>query len=1522
MEARLAKMRIVGLQYDSTEIHTQNLELDFTLPENHPGHAAYILRNGGGKGVFLQSLIQTLEPGSSWKDEKNKVTHFFYNNEGKPVYYTIHIVQEWYISPVKSVILGISIAPKFTALGKDTDTSPIGLDYVTYVRELGPLEMVDIFKDSPFDVLWDEKEKESLSLDIFKTDLKNDKSFMYFPMQEVEQYKEKIEEYGVTEATVAIIKKINVSEGDFGDFFKGATDNTGLFYTQLIPTINDKIEGIDSRNKGDVSSLTVTFLDTLKISKELPDLLAMVDSIEQINDLILPLKENFEEGKSLEASLEDWIGKGIELLKLLETVSTTKAKTLSEKENEQVLRRKELYMADWKFHNIDYIALHQKKDDLDGAYYELEHQQKKEDLKLKSVLEALTESKVRLELKKREELTDNIDKNNHSIAALIESEDVIAATKKMEEIKDYFLKNWEDISTQWKKEMNRHTSSMKAHEDKLISLQGELKKEIDQNTELTYQLRDIEKGMEIHLKEIEEASNRYGAQLTYLISDVLATVKSEREKEVAALQTILDMKAENEQGILRLNVDIGKKEMQISVIEMDISGVLEKIKLASEREKKVLKVASSLLKESIDSVMERHEFLELRAKLESHLLTYKEKYRSELRKKWTLHEDVFLIEEGEKKGCYIPNKDLLRVKTLLDSHKINSMFGTEFLRNLSREEAKFELERNPAIRYSIVVLEDKFEGLNLSFIEEELFRNYVVLIDRTQASKKTKHKSANPYLSKLDEVNYVLNDLSFRFIDEDYQYQQWKAMVEKQEDDIDFELETISNVVEKTERIIGDVNRVLDAPVKVELDNTYLQLKRNERAEQDALKQLHEILGNKHEDKRQLEEGIKTLEVAVRVLEEQEKELTGFQLSIEQHKENERTKKKLEDRKNYLENSIKELTGLVEQLKTQKINNEHSYKNWFEYVNKNFRVLKRMLKDVHMPAADTSLSYSEEDICPQSYPYSLPQEAYKKLVEYEEFETDVSSKNARIADIRAESKVLNEKLVDIENKLQELSGGGGWKEVLIPTEDVLHLANEVQINEKKMKEVKSILDRIHEEMSLNHKEMISVEESLKDKKDEMEKDYPEEGAQFIEIEDCKAAKEQYRHQRRVLNKEIKEADIDIAGLQKTINEIDSTSRFIRSNHFNLSKKTSLLSEEDKIQAMNNPGEFYIHWNSNYTKVQKQNEEYRQLLRVKVNKMKDKVEAFDHLPIHYKNELVYFLSAIRDIDYDEAINNLNNYLDWAKHNLQNELEQKEKADKAVGIWVDRSSRRVLQIVRELENLVTKMTIINWTGERFPLIKYNKHFPFPTNLEDIQVLVHEFCMNEIDWYVKKGKKDVDDLTVRDVAKTVNVSTIVLKALGQFPRLLIHIPGIEGALLRGSAKHAKYKEWEVINNGSVNSATKSGGQTLMAQFIVIAMLMRQRVDENTSLFLVTDNPFGTMSANELVEATFSLLDLLNIQWLVVAPPITNIQITSKFHTVHNMSIEVEEGQKVLTKKLVKNYRKFLDNISVLDNAVDREA
>jgi C1A family cysteine protease len=521
----------------------------------------------------------------------------------------------------------------------------------------------------------------------------------------------------------------------------------------------------------------------------------------------------------------------------------------------------------------------------------------------------------------------------------------------------------------------------------------------------------------------------------------------------------------------------------------------------------------------------------------------------------------------------------------------------------------------------------------------------------------------------------------------------------------------------------------------------------------------------------------------------------------------------------------------------------------------------------------------------------------------------------RIAELKASLNLLNEKVSEFELRLHTISGNL-WKTAAVPDVDEIHLVSLVSQCDKSIEETEASLTLIKDDMRLNQKELERVQERLKDKKEEIDKEYPQ-GAQYIELNDCKEAKEKYRKERNRLKQESHAKRNEINQLTRSINDIQNTRRLL--NSLSLSTKVqipSTLTDEDKVSIVTNPMEYYTLWTHENNKATNEYRAYQDSLGKRINQMKDKIESFTNIPLNYQRELIHFLSVIRDMSFEEAVICLENYLEWAKHNLQDELEQKGKAEKAIDLYVERQSIRELEILNALQDLVRKMTIVNWKGERVRLVKFNKNYPFPNNLEDIRPLVKEFCLNEIDYYVRKGKDRINDLTVQDVAKTVNISNLTLKVLGDFPKLLIHIPSLEGGLLRGEEKHLTYKEWETINHGSNSSPTKSGGQTLLAHLIVLAMIMRQRVDENSSLFLVSDNPFGTMSAKELIEATFSLLDLLNIQWVVVAPPIANVHITSKFPTINNLGLQLVEGRQVLTQKLVKNYRKYMDNISVLDN------
>jgi hypothetical protein len=1512
MEARLAKMCIVGLRYDSGRIQTENMQFDFTIPDELPGHGANILRNGGGKGVFFQCLFQTLDPLTAWKGDANKVSHFFFNEEERPIQYTFHIAQEWCFSLDKRVLLGIAITPRLSTREiKKESTSPIELDYFLYICESGMNDSLNIF-DLP---LWNEDEKEALPFDEWKEMLKSDERFIVYTKYQKEEYLAKIEEFGYDAHTINILKSINVGEGSLEAFFEGATDNMGLYFNLLIPALNDKIEGIDSRKEGVYPFVSYSFLDTLKIAKELPALIAMVDSIEQINDHILPLRDRFKEGEALKQNYELWQNKGKDLYQLLNTLLNSKEEQVSKLKKEEEDRQVDLQIINWKFQNVDYIEIYQERDALDGQYFELEHEQQKAELLVKQLKKEQKQAQVNLDLRKREAVVEEILMLKNSLQSLLDSEDVKAATKGIQEIVSHFEKNWNRIYTSWEKEMNRHHRSRRAHQEKIQSLYEEIQGERDKQQEFALMIHDITKEIQQFESKLADASARYEADLTYNIPDFIEEIRKEGMEVETKLSEALEEQKRLENEQVSTQITIARQEQSINSLKTNLEEVNKKAIHAGSMEKELVAEASNLLRTKLPYELDRDGFYEIKKQLLQFLTTKRNEHQSELRKMWTIQEDSHLIEEGDKIDAYIPNADLLKIKKLLDTQRIECMFGTEYLNQLSPDEARRELEKNPALRYSIVVLESSFESINFSFIQDELIRNHVVLVDKTQSSKKEKNVTTNPFLSKQDEMNYLLNDRSAHFVKDEYEFEQWKAFIEKQLNDSDIQMTLIIKTIDSTEQVLRQIEILLNGKIRLEWEQEGLKLQTQKQELEDALSTMKERFEEIKDLQNEARDIIQQLSNSKGILQKKEEELVQLQQEQVMYKQNKKSKNNFLSQEAQIKMNIEGLNKDRESFITQETNNHSSFNNWLKQTNQNFVIFKGMLEDIHLPYIDEHETFGEEDLRVHSYYYSLSKEDYNQFSAYRELNNNLSNKNVRIAEIKARIDVLNEKIAEYELTLQTLSGDE-WKTASKPDEDEIHLVSILCQFEQSLREAESKVATIQEDMRLNQKQLDSAQQRLERKKEEIDVDFPQ-GAQYIQIEDCKEARELYRKERNKLKQDSVATKSEINKINRSIVDIQNTSRLLET--LSLASKTPVLytlTEEEKVNVITNPMEYYTKWTHENNTATNNYRMYQDTLGKRINQIKDTIESFTNIPVNYQRELVNFLSIIRDMSFEEAVTSLDNYLEWAKHNLQDELEQKEKADKAINLYVERQSRRVLDIINALQDLVRKMTIVNWKGERVRLVKFNKNYPFPSNNEDIKPFVKEFCLNEIDYYVKRYKDRVNDLTVQDISKTVNISKLTLKVLGEFPKLLIHIPSIEGGLLRGEEKYLIYKDWETINHGSVGAPTKSGGQTLLAHFMVLAMLMRQRVDDNSSLFIVSDNPFGTMSAKELIEATFSLLDLLNIQWIVVAPPIANTYITSKFPTIHNLKLEVVDGEQVLTKKLGKSHRKYLENISVLNN------
>lgn len=65
---KIHRIRIVGLKYDGMQKQYKDTTFNFHNDETST-NGLIAMMNGGGKGVFLQTIFQILKPGTSWENK-------------------------------------------------------------------------------------------------------------------------------------------------------------------------------------------------------------------------------------------------------------------------------------------------------------------------------------------------------------------------------------------------------------------------------------------------------------------------------------------------------------------------------------------------------------------------------------------------------------------------------------------------------------------------------------------------------------------------------------------------------------------------------------------------------------------------------------------------------------------------------------------------------------------------------------------------------------------------------------------------------------------------------------------------------------------------------------------------------------------------------------------------------------------------------------------------------------------------------------------------------------------------------------------------------------------------------------------------------------------------------------------------------------------------------------------------------------------------------------------------------------
>src|SRR3954453_17139389 len=365
---KIHRIRIVGLKYDGMQKQYKDTTFHFHNEETST-NGLIAMMNGGGKGVFLQTIFQIIKPGTSWGKQNNRFyQQFFFNQKEQFIPYTFHVAIQWELDGADRRHLitgGMFSAEQRISMNEDGESDRKTLEQEAkilpnitfYTREFEPneeaaLEHIPLYENG--EVADTEELKDYLTWN------------GYDVYRDYRKHYRILDTYGINRKDWDIMKDINKDEGGVGKYFEGADDDHSLFKTRIIPTVS----GVLHRTEHQKNDLVEIFKSQASIAKDLPVLLKREQAHKEFLEDIVPFEEHLAKGIQHKEIVEESIKVGRQLLGALEHLKQSEEESLLtlEKDIEKLtLRQTDLrYQKD----NLEYANAHREVMDWDKKLVE------------------------------------------------------------------------------------------------------------------------------------------------------------------------------------------------------------------------------------------------------------------------------------------------------------------------------------------------------------------------------------------------------------------------------------------------------------------------------------------------------------------------------------------------------------------------------------------------------------------------------------------------------------------------------------------------------------------------------------------------------------------------------------------------------------------------------------------------------------------------------------------------------------------------------------------------------------------------------------------------------------------------------------------------------------------------------------------------------------------------------------------------------------------------------------------------
>ncbi|MGO4889952.1 hypothetical protein ACJ2A9_19585 [Anaerobacillus sp. MEB173] len=1479
---RIEKVRITGVQYDKMRKHYENTIFDF-LNEEEPQHTLLTLVNGGGKGMLLQMIFQTMMPLTTWgKHGENHIDALFYNEKLQFEPYTFHVAIEWRLDtePTEWLVAGICITSerKFGQDTEETDTEPQYFLYTSKYRKPSKwnLDTLPFYEEETGSVVPYEGWEEWLK--------KRKQDFQFFSKSKQSAYYQYLSSYGIERSEWRHMKEINRDEGGIEHYFKKGLDNFGLFHNLIIPEISNYLEEDQEEN------LFKIFKDNSIIAQKLPLLLKRESAYQLINDQLLPIQKVLEEGRSIEFKWMDhqeyanYLYYGMEEKRHAFIHEQHKWELEQEKTKEI---RAELH---WEKDNLDYAKECQ-------TFAEVSEQLQEAEVNAASLEEKLNDfsaqkKNLEIDIAYHEYIhsTDELQSIETQIKKLEKKQDIQDEKEQAEKMEQQLAETWESVKEELLEDVEKYNALENSYQKKLDSL----KKQVEQLDQEAFNLKSkvgtYTDYIQSHNQKAVSMVQRYGDHINRNPEFVL----SKHEKKSEEVEQILKSIKQQMDELYQKQLNNKKLEGTLDGEYARLSeGLKESTKNKDERRKKeqefhqmwcryykedkpFIVYSTAAWKTAEEQMIS--EVNHLRKKLDN----MKKEY-------WNHQLDTSLVNDS----YWIPNNDVRKVVQRLEELGIQATYGTELINELMEEDRISYLERFPMLAYGIVIHEKDLEKeIDQADFKEMLFHSPVPIFIRERMNQDF------PYPFEIP------NDQGIKMAFNKENWLQWKETLEERTDKFQVDLQQAESRGKEADHVFDAIKQLNQLTYDVYEERVaewegklseFEEKQRKLREEDTLLKMQQEELVEREGQLNQKRDSL-------------QKKLIDIQNWVEAHEKYQNYQKLKEDVKKNLsiiENRVREEKQDLDDTSGEFDRWRKMFDRWKYHREQEVKELKAVLPEIEFPT--TTMVFTGERVQPQCRD-TLFNGVKPILKRWESIQLKIQNADSEL--VKWNTKLDYQKSDQREKKGSLSRLCANWHEREIPhipksiLEEQLKVKTELVKNtEIELNDANGNIHGFNGQLKILNQAKQSQENRILEKHRK-----PAEAWKDIDLSE----------KQREINENLKKVKEDLFEQEKIITKLTNVQQQLQNqqhilkSHITLLKQIGEIPAQVKDQVKDNPDQMVRQWIEQNKRFTQSKEEFRktfkdQLKQLSLVMQNEQMDA----PLRQNiNQLIPQLESDSIVSSIQIVASVIEHIQKEMLKLKND---KQKSEDAQEVWVSRAVYRVITIMQSLKQMVNKMKIKNKEGHNFPLVEIERlNELLGTEEEEYRRLLREHFTITIETLLE-NEEAIENLTDAQLKKYINDSQLVLVSLrNRYPTLSIYKPQTTNAFLYEKPRKHHYATWETLNKGSKVEAKGSGGQLLAARTIIMMMIMTFKRQENSSNWsvLITDNPFGQAVSAHVLDPIFSIADTLKFQWVVLAPPeLIKLDVSRRFPVYWKLELHQQKQGEVMKEVLQHGGRTFED-------------